>query len=103
MNDIPKPYIDAGATVATKAKAAFDAMMLEFLGGNIATQITRAGKTELLGETFKDVQYWGSIASLYEVYKSLEKIKPTPEMAPFFTEKTKREMKNRIVEILSTL
>lgn len=103
MNNIPKPYITAGSIIAKKAIADFELMMEEFVGGNIAMQITKFGKTELIGETFKNVQYWGSVASLYQVFNALEKINVTPEMAPFFTEKTKQEMKNRIVEIISRL
>lgn len=103
MNNIPKPYISAGSAIAMKAKAGFDDMMQEFVGGNIATQITKAGKTELIGNAFKEVYYWGEAASLYQVLSELEKIQITPEMAPFFTENTKQEMKNRIVQILSTL
>jgi hypothetical protein len=34
---------------------------------------------------------------------ALEAIHVTPEMAPFFTNTTKQEMKNRIVQILSSL
>lgn len=103
MNDVPAPYIAAGSAVALKAKAGFDAMMLDYVGGNIATQITKAGKAELIGKAFERVIFWGQAASLYEVFKELEKIKVTPEMAPFFTEATKQEMKNRIVQILSSL
>jgi len=103
MNNIPKPYIDAGSAVAQKAIAGFQAMMTEFVGGNIATQITKAGKTELIGNTFREVQYWGSVASLYQAMAALEAIHVTPEMAPFFTNTTKQEMKNRIVQILSSL
>ena len=103
MNNVPKPYFDAGSTVAQKALAGFTAMMNEYIGGNIATQITKAGKTELIGQILKEVSYWGSVASLYQVYSALEAIKVTPEMAPFFTEATKQEMKNRVIQILSTL
>lgn len=103
MNNIPQPYIDLGSAVAQKAITGFNAMMTEFVGGNIATQITRAGKTELIGNTLKEVAYWGSVASLYQVFSELEKIQITPEMAPFFTEHTRQEMKNRVVQILSTL
>lgn len=103
MNNIPKLYYTMGGAVAQKAIAGFNEMMSEYVGGNIAAQITKAGKTELIGETLKEVTYWGSVASLYQVLKELERIKITPQMAPFFTENTKQEMKNRIVQILSSL
>lgn len=103
MNNIPQPYIQAGSAAAVKATAGFNAMMAEYVGGNIATQITKAGKTELIGQTFKEVSYWGGVASLYQVFTALEKIVITPDMAPFFTESTRQEMKNRVVQILSTL
>lgn len=103
MNNIPKSYVDAGSAAARKAIAGFDLMMEEYVGGNIAMQITKTGKTELIGNAFKNVVYWGSVASLYQVIEALEDITPTPEMAPFFTEATKQEMKNKVIQILSSL
>lgn len=103
MNNIPKAYSDIGSAVAQKAINAFTAMMAEYVGGNIVSQITKAGKTQLIGDALKETLYWGNAASLYQVLGALERVKVTSEMAPFFTEATKQEMKNRVVQILSTL
>lgn len=92
-----------GSVVAQRAVAGFTEMMAEYVGGNIVSQITKAGKTQLIGDTLKEVVYWGNLASLYQVLGALERVKVTPEMAPFFTEATKQEMKNRVVQILSAL
>lgn len=103
MSDIPIQYILLGASKVQKAKDAFSNLINQFAGANVVQQITAAGKTELIGNTVKDVLYWGSTGSLWEAYKSIEKITITPDMAPFLTEDIKQQFKNKLIEILSSL
>lgn len=101
--NIPPHLVIIGAAKVAKAKAEFDKLVNEIAGENIIAQITAAGKTKLIADTLKEVAYYGSQGSLWEVYAAVEKIKITPEMAPFLTEERKQAFKNRIIKIISSL
>jgi len=103
MADIPPQYIATGAAKVQKAAEGFNKIIAEFSGENVVRQITVAGKTKLIGDAVRDVLFWGSSGSLWEAYKAVEKIKITPEMAPFLTEAKKQEFKNKLIEVLSSL
>ena len=100
---VPLQYIIIGAAKVAKARAAFDKILNEFAGENVVAGVTAAGKTKLLSDTFADVARYGSQGSLWEAYVALEHIKITSEMAPYFTEERKQEMKNQIIQILGSL
>ena len=102
-SQVPPQYISVGAAIITKAQAGFAELISEFGGANVIAQITQAGKTKLIADAVKDVIYYGNQGSLWEAYSACEKIKVTPEMAPFITEDRKQQFKNRIIQILGTL
>jgi antitoxin (DNA-binding transcriptional repressor) of toxin-antitoxin stability system len=101
--DIPPHLVIIGAAKVAKAKAEFSKLVDEVAGENIIAQITAAGKTKLIADALKDVAYYGSQGSLWEVYVAVERIKLTPEMAPFLTEERRQNFKNRIITIISSL
>ena len=101
--NIPPQLAIIGASKVAKAKSEFDKLVNEVAGENIIAQITAAGKTKLIADALRDVAYYGSQGSLWEVYISVEKIKLTPEMAPFLTEERRQAFKNRIIAIISSL
>lgn len=100
---VPPQYIIIGAAKVAKARAAFDSLVNSFAGENVVAGITSAGKTRLLSDAFADVARYGAQGSLWEAYVALERIKITPDMAPFFTEARRQEMKNQIIQILGSL
>lgn len=100
---VPPQYIIIGAAKVAKARAAFDDLVNKFAGENVVAGITAAGKTKILSDAFEDVARYGSQGSLWEAYVALENIKITPEMAPFFTEDRKQELKNQLVQIIANL
>lgn len=101
--NIPPHLVIIGAAKVAKAKEEFSKLVNEVAGENIIAQITAAGKTKLIADALKDVAYYGSQGSLWEVYSATEKIKITPEMAPFLTEERRQNFKNRIIAIISSL
>lgn len=101
--NIPPYLIQYGAAKIDKAKSEFSKLINEFGGENVIAQITAAGKTKLIADAVRDVIFYGSSGSLWEAYTSAEKIVITPEMDPFLTEERKKEFKNRLVQILSSL
>lgn len=100
---IPDYLIQYGASKIAKAQVSFNDLVAQYAGSNVIQQITAAGKTKLIGETLKDVMYWGQTGSLWECYRAVEAVKITPEMAPFLTEEIRQQFKNKLVEILSGL
>jgi len=103
MSLVPAQYIIIGATKVAKARVAFDDLLNKFAGENVVAGVTAAGKTKILSDAFSEVARYGSQGSLWEAYVAIEKIKITPEMAPYFTETRKQEMKNQIIQIISSL
>lgn len=98
------PYLTAiGSSKIKQAQDSFNILILEFGGENVIAQITAAGKTKLIADTFKMVMYYGQTGSLWECYKAVEAIKVTPEMAPYITEERKQMFKNKLIEALSKL
>lgn len=103
MSQIPDYLIQIGAAKIAKAQTEFNKLVAQFAGANVIQQITAAGKTGLIGEAVRDVMYWGQTGSLWEAYKAVEKVQITPEMAPFLTEQTKQDFKNKLIQILASL
>ena len=101
--NIPPQLVAIGAAKVAKAKEEFSKLVDEVAGENIIAQITAAGKTKLIADALKDVAYYGSQGSLWEVFYAVEKVQITPEMAPFLTEERRQRFKNRIIQILSSL
>lgn len=101
--NIPPYLVIIGASKVAKAKSEFDKLVNDVAGENIIAQITAAGKTKLLADALKDVAYYGSQGSLWEVYSAIEKVNITPEMAPFLTEERRQNFKNKIIAIISSL
>lgn len=100
---VPEQYIIIGQAKIKKAREAFDEMINHYGGENVVTGITAAKKTKLISDALAEVARYGSQGSLWEAYSALERIKITSEMAPFLTETKRQEMKNKIIEILSSL
>lgn len=100
---VPPHLIPFGAAKVNKARQAFETVINELAGENLIAQITAAGKTQLISDAVREVVYYGSIGSLWEAYAAVERIKITPEMAPFLTEERKAAFKNRLIEEISKL
>ena len=100
---VPPNYMQIGAAKVEKAQSGFRKLIKEMAGENLVAQITAAGKTKLISDAVKDVIYYGDQGSLWEVYAAVERIKITPEMAPFLTEDRKQEFKNKIIQLISSL
>jgi hypothetical protein len=100
---VPPQYIIIGASKVQKARDGFNMLINNLAGENLVAQITATGKTRLISDAVKDVLYYGNSGSLWEAFVAVERIKITPEMAPFLTEARKNEFKNKIVELISTL
>jgi len=101
--NIPPHLVIIGAAKVAKAREGFTMLINQVAGENLIAQITAAGKTKLIADAVKDVVYYGNSGSLWEAYIAVEKIKLTPEMAPFLTEDRKQAFKNKLVEIISSL
>lgn len=86
-----------------KAVSGFQAEVKIFVAENLALGITNSGKVKLISDTLKDVNYYGSTGSLYQALEALNKVKVTPEMAPYLTEDRLNYLKNRLIAILSGL
>ena len=101
--NIPSHLRIIGETKVAQAKASFDKLINEFGGENVIAQITAAGKTKLIADAMRDVMFYGSTGSLWEVYVAASKVVITPEMAPFLTEERRQAFKNRIIEEIGKL
>lgn len=103
MSLVPPQYIPIGSAKVAQAQALFTQIIQDFAGENLIAQITAAGKTKLIQDAVAEVLFYGSAGSLWEAYIAVERVKITPEMAPFLTGNRKMEFKNRLVEALSKL
>jgi len=101
--NIPPHLRIIGVAKVEKARNAFNKLINEIAGENVIAQITAAGKTKLIADALRDVMFYGSTGSLWEVYVAISKIKITPEMAPFLTETRRQDFKNRIIEEIGKL
>ena len=103
MSLVPPQYIALGASKVKQAQDLFSQIVQEFAGENLLAQITAAGKTKLIQDAVQEVLDYGNAGSLWEAYAAIERVKITPEMAPFLTGARKMEFKNKLVEALSKL
>jgi len=96
---------DAGTVNETIAKPVGDwirDLLDDFLSENIAMGVTQAGKTALVGIALKDVSYWVSVKSLYEVMSAANAVNCTPDLAPFVTRARMNAFNARIINYLKT-
>ena len=100
---VPPQYIPIGKAKVEQAQKLFADLIASFAGENVVAQITAAGKTKLISDAVRDIIYYGNQGSLFEAYVATERVKITPEMAPFLTEARRQEFKNKLVEALSKL
>ena len=100
---VPPQYIPLGAAKVKQAQELFAKIVQEFAGENLLAQITAAGKTKLIQDAVQEVLNYGNAGSLWEAYAAVERVKITPEMAPFMTGARKNEFKNKLVEAISRL
>lgn len=103
MSLVPPQYIPIGASKVKHAQQLFADLIAEFAGENLIAQITAAGKTKLIQDAVQEVLNYGNAGSLWEAYAAVERVKITPEMAPFLTGTRKNEFKNKLVEAISKL
>lgn len=101
--NIPPHLVIIGAARVAKAKAGFEKLINEFAGENLIAQITATGKTKLIADAVSEVLFYGNSGSLWEAYAAVERVKITPEMAPYLTGAKKNEFKNRLIQIISDL
>lgn len=86
-----------------KAIAGYQSEVSIFVAENLALGITTSGKVKMIGDALRDVHYYGTVGSLYEALDALNRIKVTPEMAPYITDARLAYLRNRLVAILSGL
>lgn len=71
-------------------------LMIQFATENVLMGITQAGKTKLIADTLKDVAYYLSTGSLYEVLSAIDEVVVTEAMAPFITTERLATFKSKI-------
>jgi late competence protein required for DNA uptake (superfamily II DNA/RNA helicase) len=103
MSLVPPQYIPIGSAKVEQAQNLFKQIVNDFAGENLLAQITAAGKTKLIQDAVQEVLNYGNAGSLWEAYCAVERVKITPQMAPFLTGARKAEFKNKLVEALSKL
>lgn len=103
MSIVPPQFIPIGSAKVAKAQQLFQQIVQDFAGENLIAQITAAGKTKLIQDAVAEVLFYGNAGSLYEAYIAVERIKFTPEMAPFLDGSRKGEFKDRLIQALSSL
>lgn len=60
-------------------------VMNDFMSDNIILGITAAGKTKLIGDACKDIQYWLSVGSLYEASNAIDTFVHDASYEPYIT------------------
>ena len=77
-------------------------LMNDFISENIAMGITQAGKTKVVGEALKDLDFWLSCGSLYVVLAEIETLKQNldPAWVPFITATRMTNFANKIKDYL---
>jgi hypothetical protein len=86
-----------------RAKIRFENLANDFSTENILMGITVAGKTKLIADTLRDVSYYGTSGSLYEVLTSIDSIVLTEAMAPFLTTERVAAFRAKVVNLIDTL
>lgn len=100
---VPDPIFNKCKLTIVTAMDAWRNLVITIAAENIAMGITQQNKTKLVADTLIHVMLYGQTGSLWQAYQELDKIKITPEMAPFITEARVAWMKNELIKIISSL
>lgn len=101
--NIPDASYNRCLQVVNNAQAAWLNLVKVVAAENLALGITQSGKTQLIADACNQVMVYGTSGSLWLAYSELNKIKVTPEMAPYLTDARIQWMKNQLIQAISTL
>lgn len=101
--NIPDPTYNRCAQIVNNAINAWHNLVVTVAAENIAMGITQSGKTKLISDALFTVMVYGTSGSLWEAYNELNKVKITPEMAPYITKARIEWMKNQLIQSISSL
>ena len=87
-------------TILEPVDVFFNELKNTFTAENILMGITQLGKTKLIADALKDIDYYGKGRSLYEVLNAINAVVITPEMAPFITTDRMRLLANKVRKYL---
>lgn len=103
MPIVPPQFIPIGSAKVKQAQSLFAQIVQDFAGENLIAQIMASGKAELIQDAIAEVLFYGNAGNLWGAYIAVERVKITPEMAPFLDGSRKGEFKDRLIQALSTL
>jgi hypothetical protein len=89
--------------IVTNAINGWHNIVVTVAAENVAMGITQQGKTKYIADIMMPVMMYGQTGSLWEAYNALNKIKVTPDMAPYITEARIEWMKNQLIQIIASL
>lgn len=101
--NIPDPGYARCQQIVVNAQTAWQKLVIAVAAENIALGITQSGKTKLIADALFPVMVYGSSGSLWEAYNELNKVKITPDMAPYITHDRLEWMKNQLIQSISSL
>lgn len=99
---LPQPAYDKCLGIIQKAQATWTLMVAEFAAENLAMGITETQAVGV-GQALNQVMIYGSEGSLHLAYDALSRVVITPDLAPFLTEDRIQWMRNKMIQVLSSL
>jgi len=100
--NISQPVYNKCLSTVQKAQAIWVVMIAEFAAENLAMGITSA-QAAAVGAALNQVMVYGSEGSLILAYNALSKVVVTPDMAPFLTPDRIQWMRNKMIQVISSL
>jgi len=99
---ISQPVYNKCLAVIQKAQATWTLMVAEFAAENLALGITE-DQAKKIGEALNQVMVYGYEGSLHLAYDALSQVVVTSDMAPFLTDDRIQWMRNKMIQVMSSL
>lgn len=95
--DIPNDNIEAITNSILKPAQEFgQSLKNSFASENIGQGITQAGKTKMVADLLRNVDYYLTSGSLYEALSEIDRLTYDSSYSPFITSERLRVFKNKI-------
>lgn len=100
---IPQDELAEAQLLLVAAQQAFMGLVAEFTSENYCMGITTNPYEQQIADALEEVYYYGTAGALWLAYQALGQVVLTPEMSPFLTADRITWMRNRLIQVISTL
>jgi hypothetical protein len=100
--NISQPVYNKCLSTIQKAQATWILMVAEFAAENLALGIT-SDQALKVSAALNEVMFYGSEGSLHLAYEALSRVQVTDDMVPFLTADRIQWMRNKMIQVMSSL